>query len=261
MAKAGVVYLMYHELEAAGRPMCSKDPGYVRYVVRETDFRGHLEGLVASGLHGISVSEALDGACGGLERVCITFDDGCETDSLIAAPALKQFGFGATFYIVVGFLGRRGYMSSAQVRALGGSGFEIGCHSMTHAYLPGLNSKRLEEEIVASKDRLEQVSGRQVEHFSCPGGRWSSAVARACRGAGYRSVATSRIGINHTPADAFKLARVAVQRGTAPADVRSFCRGEGFWRSRIRQMLLDGAKTLAGNTTYERLRAAVLARR
>ena len=261
MAKAGVVYLMYHELEAAGRRLCSEDPGYARYAVRETDFRGHLQELAASGMRGVSVSDALDGARDAPGTVAITFDDGCETDYLIAASALKHFGFGATFYIVAGFIGRRGYMDPVQVRALNAAGFEIGCHSMTHAYLPGLDAKGLEEEIIASKYRLEQISGRPVEHFSCPGGRWSGGVAQSCRRAGYRSVATSRVGVNHVHGDAFRLARVAVQRGTTATDLKSFCLGEGLWISRVRQILLDGAKTLAGNTNYERLRAAVLARR
>src|SRR5487761_183875 len=231
MSKTGLVYLMYHELETDGRSLCSQDPGYTRYAVREADFRRHLQSLAASGIRGISTGEALDDNCDGVGRVGITFDDGCETDYLVAAPILKEAGFGATFYVIAGFLGRSGYLNAEQVRALNEDGFEVGCHSMTHAYLTELDAKRLEEEVVASKDRLEQTSGRRVEHFSCPGGRWNAAISECCRRAGYRSVATSRIGVNHMPGDA-------------------------FWAPRARQSLLDGAKRLVGNSAYEKLRSA-----
>ena len=36
----------------------------------------------------------------------ITFDDGCETDLLVAAPILRQAGFNATFFITWGRLGK-----------------------------------------------------------------------------------------------------------------------------------------------------------
>ena len=42
--------------------------------------------------------------------VCITFDDGCETDLIAAAPVLRESGFSATFYLTAGFLGTPGYL-------------------------------------------------------------------------------------------------------------------------------------------------------
>ena len=251
---------MYHELETPSHPLCSQDPGYVKYAVREADFRRHLQSLAASGMRGVSVSQALDRSRNEAS-VAITFDDGCGTDYLVAAPVLKEFEFGATFYVVPGWIGRRCYLALEQLRDLNQEGFEVGCHSMTHAYLTDLDPKGLQEEIVASKDRLEQILGRRVEHFSCPGGRWNAAVSECCRKAGYRSVATSRIGVNRTPGDAFRLARIAVQRETKIADFESFCRGDGLWFLRVRQALLGGAKSLVGNSAYERLRAVMLDRR
>ncbi|HLI29818.1 MAG TPA: polysaccharide deacetylase family protein [Terriglobia bacterium] len=261
MPNGGAVYLMYHELERAGRTLCSPSPGYVRYVVREADFRRQVQRLAASGIRGVSVSDDLVCVRDGAARVAITFDDGCETDYLVAAPILKEMGLGATFYVVAGFLGRRGYLTADQLRALSLEGFEVGCHSMTHAYLTELDARGLQEEIVASKDMLEQILGRRVEHFSCPGGRWNAAVSDYCRRAGYRSVATSRIGINRSDSDAFNLARIAVQRETEPAGFDLLCRGEGLWLPRAKQALLDGAKKIVGNSAYERLRVGVLNRR
>jgi hypothetical protein len=33
-----VVFLMYHELESPGRPLCQSEAEYVRYIVRTSDF-------------------------------------------------------------------------------------------------------------------------------------------------------------------------------------------------------------------------------
>jgi peptidoglycan/xylan/chitin deacetylase (PgdA/CDA1 family) len=137
---------MYHELEVEGHPPSQNDPGYLRYVVREHEFREQMEWLQSAGLRGISVSEALTGKTSG--GIVITFDDGCETDLSVAAPILRKLNFGATFYITVGFLGRPGYLAADQLRELRDAGFEIGCHSMTHPYLTDLDDLQLHREIV-----------------------------------------------------------------------------------------------------------------
>src|SRR5688500_7529622 len=126
-------FLMYHELERPRRALCDDSPGYLRYVVREEDFLRQLDHLRERGIAGLDVSTALMRPSPG---VAITFDDGCETDLLIAAPALRERDFGATFYITTGFLGRRGYLDSQQLRTLAESGFEIGSHGVTHRFLP-----------------------------------------------------------------------------------------------------------------------------
>lgn len=256
----GVVFLMYHELETAGRPLCGEAAGYSRYVVGAEDFKQHLSHLRSAGLRGVSVGEALkrteDDAV--KNRVCITFDDGCETDLLFAAPLLKDAGFDATFYVTVGHLNRRGYMSESQLSELSDAGFDIGSHSMTHCYLHDLDDRRLREEVSGSKERLEQLTGRPVAHFSCPGGRWDSRVAALAREAGYESVATSAVGVNTRATDPFKLSRVAVTRGTTADEVLRVARGEGLAARRARVAVLDVAKRVLGNSIYERLRTAAL---
>ncbi|HKG15737.1 MAG TPA: polysaccharide deacetylase family protein [Pyrinomonadaceae bacterium] len=256
----GVVFLMYHELETAGRPLCEEGAGYARYVVGAEDFKQHLSHLRSGGLRGVPVGEALknDGGDAVAHRVCITFDDGCETDLLFAAPALEDAGFGATFYVTVGHLNRRGYMSESQLHELSDAGFDIGSHSLTHSYLHDLEDGRVREEVAGSKERLEQLTGRRVAHFSCPGGRWDSRVARLAREAGYESVATSAVGVNTRATDPFRLSRVAVTRGTTVQEVLRVSRGEGLAARRARVAVLDVAKRVLGNSIYERLRTAAL---
>ena len=189
-----IVFLMYHELELPGRTLVQDAPGYVRYVLHAAKFREQMELIKQQGWRGVGVSEALNFSP---HEVAITFDDGCETDLISAAPILREFGFGATFYITTGFLGKPGYLNHAQLRELAESGWEIGCHSMTHAYLTDLDDQGLHREIVEAKLQLEQIVGRVVEHFSCPGGRYDLRVANTARRAGYRRGMGRRS--NHVP--------------------------------------------------------------
>ena len=56
MAKRSNVFLMYHELERPGRSLSQTDPGYVRYIVTENDFRAQMEWINKSGFAGTSAS-------------------------------------------------------------------------------------------------------------------------------------------------------------------------------------------------------------
>lgn len=253
-----VVYLMYHELELPGRALCDSDPGYVRYIVSEADFKSQMKWLKEQGWKGCSVTQALPGASS--PSVVITFDDGAETDLITAAPILKDAGFGATFYITTGFLGKPGYMTHSQVRKLADLGFDIGCHSATHPYLSDLPEERLRSEILDPKLQLEQIIGRAVESFSCPGGRWNARVVEITRESGYRSMATSQTKANSAKTDPFGLGRVAVMRDTPLPVFQRLCSGRGLWKLQMAELARSSAKSLLGNSGYDRLRAMLLQR-
>jgi peptidoglycan/xylan/chitin deacetylase (PgdA/CDA1 family) len=256
--QSAIVYLMYHELEVLGRKVCSLDPGYLRYVVRLSDFAKQMRALKEDGWRGISVGEALLNPASKL--VAITFDDGCESDFVAAAPILRSVNFNATFYITAGLVGAQGYLTREQLRELYNLSFEIGCHSMTHAYLPDLNDAALRHEIVDSKSCLEDILGRAVTHFSCPGGRCSGRVKNAVRAAGYCSLATSRPHSNSRSPELYALGRTVVMRSTALPQFEALCRGRGLWKLSLRAGVHHGAMRILGNSFYDRVRGAVLSK-
>lgn len=254
-----LVYLMYHEIELPGRPLCQDEPGYVRYIVREADFREQLRAIKARGWRGMSVGEALTAT--DTPGVAITLDDGCETDLITAAPLLRELGFNATSYVTVGFLGRRGYLSRSQLRELSDLGLETGSHSLTHPYLSDLTQDQLTREIAGSKQELEQITGLPIHHFSCPGGRWDARVAATAKQAGYRSVATSRIVANSAATDVFELGRVAVMRSTGLEEFRALAEGRGLWRLRLWNSARSFGKNVLGNALYDQVRSRLLKRK
>jgi peptidoglycan/xylan/chitin deacetylase (PgdA/CDA1 family) len=261
MTTTGILFLMYHEIESPVRLLCSSEPGYVRYVVTEGEFRRQLESIRAEGLHGVSVSEALDHLRRGAHRcVCLTFDDGCDTDLLVAAPVLREAGFNATVFIVAGFIGTPRFLDGSQLRELHHAGLEIGSHSMTHRHLSDLDDRELRAELRASKDRLEQLVGSPVVHLSCPNGRWSPRVAQFAKEVGYETISTSRIDRNFQDTDPSNLARFPVMRDTSIEEFSSLICGARLVRHQRKAAILGFAKLALGNTFYDKLRSTFLRR-
>jgi peptidoglycan/xylan/chitin deacetylase (PgdA/CDA1 family) len=256
MAGPRIVFLMYHELELPGRPLCQSEPGYVRYILTQSSFQSQMDWLQQNRWRGLSVSEALHYPAG--NSVAITFDDGSETDLIATAPLLKEKKFNATFYVTTGFLGKPGYLSSAQLRELSAHGFEIGCHSMTHAYLDDLDESALRREILDAGKKLEDVIGAKVEHFSCPGGRYDNRTSDLMREAGYRSMATSRAHANSPATKPYLLGRVAIMRDIDGFTFSRICVGNGLWETRLGESARGAARRVLGNALYDRVRSRLL---
>jgi peptidoglycan/xylan/chitin deacetylase (PgdA/CDA1 family) len=257
----GIVFLMYHEVQAPGRGLVDESAGYRRYVVSRDQFASQIDTVEHGGLVGLNVSESLEALHSGTigkSIVCLTFDDGCASDLHVAAPLLREKNFNATFYVTVDHLGKAGYLTKTELRDLSDLGFEIGSHSLTHRHLNDLDAKEIRIELLDSKKALEEITGKPVEHFSCPGGRVNAVVTEAAVEAGYKSVATSQLGINAARSNVFALKRVAIKQEMNLKTFARVCSGKGQFLMKSEDSLLLTGKRLLGNERYDRLRANLL---
>lgn len=114
-----------------------------------------------------------------------SWDDGGELDMMIARH-LEDRGLPGTFYIVVDWVGKPGYLTWDQIKELDKRGFKIGSHTMTHPVdLKMVHDDMLHYEIQNSKDMLENVLGHAVDSFCYPRGRADERVRRFVAEAGY----------------------------------------------------------------------------
>ena len=257
-APADLPVLMYHELLGPGRSPVRPDAGYRRYVIGDDVFRSHLEAIRTCDARGVALDSVPEPSP--QRRVAITFDDGCASDLDVAAPALEAAGFGATFFITVDWLDTPGFLTRAALRELAALGFEIGSHSLSHAYLAGLPNLQLQRELAESRARLEQIAGVAVRRFSCPGGRWDANVARVARDAGYIAVADSTPVSWRSDGDPYRIGRYAITERTSAADVRRLVQ-DGTWvRSGMKSFVLQTAKAVLGDRLYDRARRMLLER-
>lgn len=82
--------------------------------------------------------------------VVLTFDDSAKSHYTIVRPILKQYGFGATFFITEGFdfkSNKKDYMTWEQIRELHEDGFEIGNHTRDHLGITDKTRDQLSEQL------------------------------------------------------------------------------------------------------------------
>jgi peptidoglycan/xylan/chitin deacetylase (PgdA/CDA1 family) len=106
-------------------------------------------------------------------------------------------------------------MAINELQKLASSGLvTIGAHSVTHAPLAALSCDEQQREIVESKRRLEELTGREVTVFSYPfGGKgdYTRETVRLCRKAGYVRTASNFPGQVHRWTDPFQIPRHLVR--------------------------------------------------
>ena len=209
-----VPILMYHYIRV--NPERNDRLGYALSVT-PADFAAQMDWLAQNGYHPITTEDLygyLVGARGLPSKpVILTFDDGYADFFMTALPILRSHNFVAVAYVVSGFVGRPGYMTAAQVREADRSGIEIGSHSATHADLARISVGSLRNEIVESKQFLEQLLGHPVWAFCYPSGKFNSRVAQAVADAGYHDATTTYYGYAHNVNDRYQWTRLRVSGG------------------------------------------------
>ena len=104
--------------------------------------------------------------------VVLTFDDSVASHFTVVRPLLKEFGFGATFFITEGFgfaTNKTDYMTWEQIVQLHRDGFEIGNHTRDHMGVTKENAPRLREQVEAVNKRFAEHGIPRATSFSWPG--------------------------------------------------------------------------------------------
>ncbi|MHB1459389.1 MAG: polysaccharide deacetylase family protein [Armatimonadota bacterium] len=253
----GIPILMYHALvegERTGGIGSSEDPVYS---IEKEQFEAHIRQLTAKGYESILLRDVITRISGkGIlppKSVMITFDDGHVSNLTLAIPILEKHKCHAEFFITTGYVGKPGYLDRKQIKSLQKAGMGIGSHTVSHPMLDELEPSRIQEELGDSKKFLEELLGEEVIGLSVPGGRINSTVRAIAHDAGYRTILTSKSGVNGRGQDLFNLKRIPVRRSTLLSGALLQQGYDGIG-SRIIQGIFDGGKALLGNQRYECLR-------
>src|SRR3989440_12860558 len=146
----------------------------------------------------------------------ITFDDGYKSQYEVAWPIMKKYGYPFTMFIYTegvrgGSLAGGGAITWEQLADMRDNGIDIEAHSATHQDLreghtimvaqPGgkKTKKKLtgaeyeqwvQNEVVGSKQLLEQRLGIKINCFAVPFGTYNDHVKEIARNAGYEAMFT-----------------------------------------------------------------------
>jgi peptidoglycan/xylan/chitin deacetylase (PgdA/CDA1 family) len=167
------------------------------------------------------------------ERAAVlTFDDGFRDFYFSAAPVLRRLRLPATVFLPSGYCGKSNCWPSQpawvskealldwkQVAELIQDDFKIGAHGISHRDLTALSQEDAEQEILGSKNQIEEQIACQVEFFAYPYGRWSP-IVRALVLGNFRGACATAAGIIEPDADPFALPRADAHYLRHPAMFR-----------------------------------------
>ena len=122
------------------------------------------------------------------KTVVLTFDDAVKSHVDFVAPALKERGFGATFFISQLWMNdTANFLSWEDVAAINAMGFEIGNHTWTHLGVAGPKSAALlEGELALVENALKKVGVPKPISFAWPGNSYSIEGVQVLEKCGYK---------------------------------------------------------------------------
>ncbi len=162
-------------------------------------------------------------------QLAITFDDGYESVYHHALPVLARLGFTATIFVTAGSaeaggddlhlppLEGRTLLTWGQVREWHRAGMAIGAHTLTHPDLTRIDGDRAEEEMVRSKQTLEDALGAPVTTFAYPFGRFDE-HARALARRHFAGACSDALGYVTKASDPHTLERLDAYYLRRPGD-------------------------------------------
>lgn len=163
--------------------------------------------------------------------VSFTFDDGLYSTLSLAGPALAQYGYSGTSYVIGNCVETVGicnadpedtYLTWAQVAQLQNQyGWEIGGHSLTHPLMTEITPTQLENEASQSKAILESHGFSPVS-FATPYGDYNDKVIAAIAKYYTSHRGFADIGYNTWPNDNYILRVQQVQAGVSVNTVKGY---------------------------------------
>jgi len=111
-------------------------------------------------------------------------------------------------------------MTWQHISELAQQGFMFGAHTVNHPDLTQISESAVQQEILSAKQDIERHTGRAVDFFCYPYGRWNSRV-HALVSEHYRAACSTRTAMLSRNADLWALPRVDAHLVRQPAVFRS----------------------------------------
>jgi peptidoglycan/xylan/chitin deacetylase (PgdA/CDA1 family) len=230
--KQKIPILMYHSISSYASPR------FRPCIVSPEVFDEHLAYLKQYHYTSVTVTQFVQAMSRGGDRlppraVILTFDDGYEDFYTEVLPALQRHGFTATLYVTTGFVGgtshwlqhmgegMRPMLTWEQLVEINMSGIECAAHTHTHPSLDMLPPSLARDEIVRSKELLEDHLGQEVFSFAYPYGYYSTRLQQIVQASGYTSACAVKLAMSSLRDNPYALARLAIRPNTTVHDLAS----------------------------------------
>lgn len=200
-----ILVLNYHQVDNKHTPLA----------VPINDFEEQMKFLSESGCITITPDELYAGLNGDIELppkpVLITFDDGYIDNYTNAFPILKKYGLRATIFIIPAFTSvYPNYLTWEQLKEMEANGITVESHTLNHAKLEELSDDEIRNELINSKNILEEQLGHPIEFLAYPTGTYNLHIAGIAQDVGYKGAFTIKYGVVDKGSNLFALERVPI---------------------------------------------------
>jgi peptidoglycan/xylan/chitin deacetylase (PgdA/CDA1 family) len=151
--------------------------------------------------------------------VVLTFDDGYKDILLLKDFFISKQITPALFVLAdsdhadfVQLATKRPFLTIKEIQSLHDLGWEIGCHSGTHANLNAISAEKLAIETIDAKQTLEKLLGFPLQHFAYPRGKYDKEVLEAVKKAGFSLGLTMDDGLINPGVNPLAIPRIGVDR-------------------------------------------------
>jgi peptidoglycan/xylan/chitin deacetylase (PgdA/CDA1 family) len=238
--------LCYHEVDDApthttvprrGAAESGKNE-QLRYTASRGNFRAQLDYLTANDYSVIPFSDLVDHLAGRKatlppRAVVITVDDGWACAYSDILPEMQKRGMPFTLFAYPKIVGRGTHaVTWEQLSKMAqAKGVEIGSHSFTHPFLTLKNNKKvqaaeydafLKHELLDSRTRLQQATGKPVRYLCYPFGDYDASVASAASTFGYEAAVTTERGVITRATPLMQLKRYLIHNDTTLEQFKTF---------------------------------------
>jgi peptidoglycan/xylan/chitin deacetylase (PgdA/CDA1 family) len=132
-----------------------------------------------------------------MRKLAVTFDDGYAHLHDTLPPLMQEFDFKPTVFVPTGWIGKGNHwdyssrlrvephLDRSGIKELASLGVEFGSHGHSHRNLTRMDNTELEQELLLSKEILEEITGAPVCSISYPFGGSDRRVIEAALRAGF----------------------------------------------------------------------------
>ncbi len=241
----GVPILLYHRV---GTTEDCKSPVTCTIVKK---FEEQIRYLREAGYHFASMNEVTDYVEGKgdlpSKSVALTFDDGYADNYVHAFPILRRYGAEATIFVNTAFIGREvplkisrntfvevpkeradavfRFLSWDEIEEMYKWGIDFEPHCHTHPDLTKLEAGLAKDELIKSKQMLEEAVGEKRDFFSYPFGRYNDTVISLLKEHGFKAALAVRPGLAKPAMNVYTLPRTCVDTGFSLARFKATLTG------------------------------------
>ncbi|OAQ41905.1 polysaccharide deacetylase [Pedobacter psychrophilus] len=190
LARKQVPVLCYHQI----RNWTAKDSKSAKdYIIPVQAFKDQMKMLADSGYTSILPDQYYNYLAYGdalpTKPVMLTFDDTDYDQFEVGNKELKKFGFKGVYFIMTVSIGRNGkvhYMSKADIKELSDEGNTIGSHTYDHQNVKKLVGDDWIKQIDKPTKVLEDITGKNINHFAYPFGLWNKEAIPELKKRGFK---------------------------------------------------------------------------